>query len=116
MLGRRDMPLVLPLHPPTVSNVAAERHRLPVAAPVEPWESAGTRLVPLVFTFPALAPALQRRCQANPPVVQHLPIDGHPPFRLFARRSVLARSSTDGRNGPAGDAGVASFSRASRAL
>ena len=35
----------------------------------------------------------------------------------FSRRNAyLARSSTDGHNGPAGDAGVASFSRASRAL
>ena len=34
----------------------------------------------------------------------------------FSQRSVLARSSTDGHNGPAGDACVASFSRASRAL
>ena len=34
----------------------------------------------------------------------------------FSRRSVLARSSTEGHNAPAGDACVASFSRASRAL
>ena len=34
----------------------------------------------------------------------------------FSQRSVLARSSTEGHNAPAGDAGVASFSRASRAL
>ena len=34
----------------------------------------------------------------------------------FSRRSVLARSSTDGHNAPEGDACVASFSRASKAL
>ena len=59
------------------------RHRLAVAEPEEPLESAGTRLAPVGFSFSTLAPALQRRCQANPPVIQHLPIDVGPPFRLF---------------------------------
>ena len=67
------MPLVMPLHSPTVSNVAAERHRLPVAAPLEPWESAGTRLVPVGFAFPDTGPSVatplpgeSARCPASP--------------------------------------------------
>ena len=45
---------------------------------------AGLGRVPVVFALPALVPAFQCCLQTPPPVVEHLPIDSCPPFRLFA--------------------------------